>query len=60
MPVNYKTQGADIHDFMSAENVIKIIKNKRNIKQVLVAQNITKENCFSGTDISRVIISISK
>jgi len=60
VPVNYKTMGSDIYDFKTAENLKDIILKKRKIKKVLLLQNIPKENNYSGTDISRVIVTFYK
>lgn len=60
VPVNYETTEVDLHDFKSANNLIKIFSNQVNIKEVLYKAELKKEDNFSGADVSRLIMKIEK
>lgn len=60
VPVNYETTEVDLHDFKSANNLIKIFSNHANIKEVLYKAELKKEDNFSGADVSRLIMKIEK
>jgi SAM-dependent methyltransferase len=62
VPVNYKTQGSDIHDFISSANIKELFAKHVNIKNVLYESDLLvgEEENFCGTDVSRVVYQINK
>lgn len=58
VPVNYKVQGSDMHDFESSNNLVGLFSSLGRI-ETLLKENIKEKDSNSGTDISRVIIKIN-
>jgi SAM-dependent methyltransferase len=59
VPVNYRTNEADLWDFKSISNFKKII-NIKNVKKVLFQEVEKKSHTSSGTDVMRFAFIVNK
>ena len=62
VPANFKTTTADLHDFRSISNLIRILEGHLHINKIIHEEYFFKsaENNFCGTDGMRLIAEIGK
>lgn len=59
VPVNYAVNGADLHDFGSAQNLTALFPPTSKMMPLYLA-DVAEENNDSGTAVARLIVKINK
>jgi len=62
VPVNYKTNDADLHDYGCCDNLVRMLQDITKIEKFILKSDIKKgeSSNYTGTDISRLFIRINK